>query len=176
MPMKKLFLLLITTSFVFLNSDAQNPWELGVEYQRSIGQGFSDHIGGVRYESFSGKGSFSVGIQYQFSSKKSYSVSKGYALYAGYRYAFGKITTGNNPFIGARVRFSLQNFDGKTSLNSLLITPSAEAGYHFVFAKRIAAAPYLGYGYTLKLSKDYNSLDEDVGTRFLPGISASYRF
>lgn len=175
-PMKKNIPFAVFALFIFYYSHGQNPWELGVEYQRSIGKGFNDHLGGVRYENFKQKGSFSLGIQYQFSSQKSYSVSRGYALYLGYRYAFSNNFTGNTPFVGARIRFSLQNFDGKTSLNSLLITPSAEAGYHFIFAKRFFGAPMLGYGYTIKLSKDYNSLDEDIGGRILPGLSAGYRF
>lgn len=174
--MKKYFIILFTATILTSVSWSQKPWELGAEYQRSIGKGFSDHLGGIRYESFNNKNSFSIGLQYQFSSNKSYSTSRGFALYAGYRYAFGSNTKGNNPFVGARVRFSFQNFDGKTILNSLLITPSAEAGYHFVFAKHFFGAPMLGYGYTIKLSKDYNSLDEDVGGRFLPGLSAGYRF
>jgi len=162
--------------FSMLNSLAQNPWELGAEYQRSMGKGFYDHMAGARYEMFKNKNSFSVGVLYQFSSAKSYSTSRGFALYTGYRYAFGSNIKGNNPFAGARVRFSFRNFDGKSILNSLFITASAEAGYHFIFAKHFYGAPMLGYGYTFKISKDYNSLDEDIGGRFLPGISAGYRF
>ena len=50
------------------------------------------------------------------------------------------------------------------------------AVYHLVFAKRIYAAPSVGYGYTLKISKDYNSMDEDNGGRVIPSLSAGYRF
>jgi len=70
----------------------------------------------------------------------------------------------------------MENVDGKTNLNSFFITPFAEAGYHFMFAKSFYAAPSVGYGYSIKLTKEYNSLDEDVGKRFIPSLSAGYRF
>jgi hypothetical protein len=174
--MRQLTLLVLFSLPASLVVHSQNPLELGVEYQRSMGKGYYDHLAGIRGESIQNKSSFSGGIFYQFSSNKSYSVSRGFGCYAGYRYSFGSNITGNNPFIGARIRFTFQNFEGKTILNSFLITPSAEAGYHFSFAKNFYAAPALGYGYTIKLTKEYNSLDEDEGGRFLPGISTGYRF
>ncbi len=157
-------------------SQAQNPFELGAEYMRSLGQGYNNTIGAVRGETFRNKSSFSIGLTYHFSSAKSYSVSKGFGMYAGYRYAFGKIPDGNDPFLGARLMFSFENFEGKTSLNSLMFTPVAEAGYHFIFAKNFFAAPAFGFGYTIKITKEYNSLDEDEGKRFIPMVSAGYRF
>lgn len=170
-----LFLIVITTT---LTSQAQKPFELGAEYMRLIGKGYNNAKAAVRGESFNNKSSFSGGITYQLASKKAYSVSHGFGVYIGYRYAFSDkiITKGSSPFAGARVLFSLENFEGKTSRNSLLITPFAEAGYHLVFAKRIYAAPSVGYGYTLKISKDYNSMDEDNGGRVIPSLSAGYRF
>lgn len=159
---------------------AQHPFELGGEFIRASGQGYTTNKVAVRYESygnsFTNKNSYSIGITKAFASGKSYSVSRGFGLYIGYRRAFGNNLKGNNPFAGARVLFSLENFEGKTSRNSLLITPWAEAGYHVTFLKRVFAAPSLGYGYTFKFSKDYNSLDEDVGKRFIPSASLGYRF
>jgi hypothetical protein len=155
---------------------AQNQKELGAEYIRFFGQNHKTTKVAARGETFSNRNSFSIGITYQLASGKSYSVSKGFGIYAGYRYAFGKDTTGSNPFAGARILFSFENFEGQTRRNSLFITPWAEAGYHLVFAKRFFAAPSVGYGFSFKFSKDYNSLDEDVGKRFIPSVSAGYRF
>lgn len=159
---------------------AQKPFELGGEYIRASGQGYATNKAAVRYESYgdsyTNRNSFSIGITKAFASGKSYSVSRGFGLYGGYRRAFGKNLKGNNPFAGFRLLFSFENFEGKTSRNSLLITPWAEAGYHLTFLKRVFAAPSLGYGYTFKFSKDYNSLNEDVGKRFIPSVSAGYRF
>jgi hypothetical protein len=45
-----------------------------------------------------------------------------------------------------------------------------------VFAKHYFGAPSIGYGYTIKFSKDYNSLNEDVGGRIIPSASAGYHF
>ncbi len=155
---------------------AQNPAEIGGEYMRSMGQGYTNNIAAGRYETFRSKNSYSFGITYHFSSKKSYSVSKGFGIYAGYRYSFSSNINGNSPFAGARVMFSFENFEGKTSLNSLMATPVAELGYHFVFGERIFAAPAFGFGYTIKITKEYNSLDEDEGKRYIPSIAAGYRF
>lgn len=176
--MQRVITILLAT-ITIQTSQAQKPFELGGEYLRFMGQGFFNSAkAAARGESFNKKSSFSAGITYQLGSKKAYSVSHGFGLYIGYRYAFSNkiITKGSSPFAGARVLFSLENFEGKTSHNSLFITPWAEAGYHFIFAKHIYAAPAIGYGYTLKLSKDYNSMQEDDGPRFIPGISAGYRF
>lgn len=174
--MAKLILILFVTMLITDSIDAQKPFELGAEYMRSFGKGYNSARAAVRGESFNNKSSFSVGITYQLASKQSYSVSRGFGLYLGYRYAFSNKTPGNSPFLGARVLFSLENFEGQTSNNSLFITPWAEAGYHFIFAKSFFAAPAIGYGFTKKMSKDYNSLNEDDGGRFIPSLSAGYRF
>lgn len=167
---------IICILLIISNVTAQSPKELGAEYIRFFGQNHKTTKVAARGESFSSKNSFSIGITYQLASGKSYSVSKGFGIYFGYRYAFGKDTTGNNPFAGARILFSFENFEGQTRRNSLFITPWAEAGYHLVFAKHFFAAPSIGYGFSFKFSKDYNSLDEDVGKRFIPSLSAGYRF
>ena len=161
---------LIQSIFAFLlingNSQAQNPFELGAEYIRSSGKGYSTTKVAARGESFNDK----------LASSKAYSVSTGFGMYVGYRHAFGTNTNGNNPFAGARILFSLEDFEGKTRQKSLLVTPMAEAGYHFIFANRFYGAPSVGFGYTIEFSKGYNSLDEDVGKRFIPSLSAGYRF
>ncbi|MDZ4793477.1 MAG: hypothetical protein SGI83_04290 [Bacteroidota bacterium] len=173
--MNKRFAFLFTAAFLTLHCSAQKPFELGAEYMRSFGKGYNSARAALRGESFSNKSSFSAGLTYQLASKKSYSVSRGFGLYVGYRYAFSNKTPGNSPFLGARVLFSLENFEGQSSSNSLFITPWAEAGYHFIFAKYFFAAPSVGYGFTRKMSKDYNSLNEDDGGRFIPSLSAGYR-
>lgn len=167
-----LFLLLITVIF---NATAQTRTELGAEYIRSMGKGYNHAKAALRGESFNVKNSYSVGITYQLGSKKAYSVSHGFGLYIGYRYSFS-IKTASSAFAGARVLFSLENFEGQTRQNSLFITPWAEAGYHIGIVKRYYAAPSLGFGKTFKISKDYHSLDEDNGPRLMPSVSAGYRF
>jgi hypothetical protein len=174
--MKKFFLLLPVLFMLSTNSFSQNPFEIGAEYIRTTGQMHSGARAAGRYESFNNKNSFSVGITMQIPSKKSYSVAHGYGLYFGYRYSFSNNIKGNTPFAGARVLFSLENFEGQTSKNSLFVTPWAEVGYHFVFGKHLYAAPCIAYGKEIKLSKDYHSLDEDNGGRLMPGVSAGYRF
>jgi hypothetical protein len=166
-----LFLLLV----IGVTAKAQNPFEVGAEYIRSVGQGYNHAKAALRSETFSNKNCFSLGLTYQLSSKKAYSVSHGFGLYLGYRYSFSIKKPGNSPFAGARVLFSLENFEGQTKQNSFFITPIAEAGYHFMFAKNFFAAPTVGYGKTIKISKDYHSLDEDNGTRLIPSIAAGYR-
>lgn len=174
--MRKLTPLLIFFLLTALNAYSQKSWELGAEYMRPIGKGFNGSIAGPRFESYKNKSSFSMGLTYHFSSKKSYSVSKGFGIYAGYRLGFGTDLNGSNPFAGVRVLFSLENFEGKTNLNSLMVTPMVEIGYHYVSKKNIFATGSVGGGYTFKRSKDYNSLNEDEGGRIIPAIAAGYRF
>lgn len=175
--MFKQLLFIFAVTLVALSCHAQRPFEVGAEYIRAIGKGYNTAKVAARGESFNtNKNSYSAGITYQLSSNKAYSVSKGFGLYVGYRYSFSNKVIGNSLFAGARVLFSLENFEGQTNRNSLFITPWAEAGYHLLFIKRIYAAPSIGYGYTFKFSKDYNSLNEDDGGRILPSLSAGYRF
>ncbi|MGB3006194.1 MAG: hypothetical protein WBC06_06780 [Chitinophagaceae bacterium] len=174
--MKKQFNLAVISIFISINCYSQHPLETGAEYMRFFGKGYNHTKVAVRGETFNSKNSYSAGITYQLSSSKSYSVSKGFGLYFGYRYSFKSTVIGNNPFAGARILFSLENFEGQTNRNSLFITPWAEAGYHLLFIKHIYAAPSIGYGYTFKISKDYNSLNEDNGGRIIPSLSAGYRF
>jgi hypothetical protein len=174
--MKKHFITILLILILAVSGFAQKPWEFGGEFMKSIGKGFIGNIAGARYESFKNKNSFSIGLTYHFSGKNSYSSSKGIGMYVGLRHGFGNDINSSNPFFGIRALFSFENFDGKTSLNSLMVTPIAEAGYHFLFGKSLYTAPVLGWGYTIKITKEYNSLDEDIGGRFLPGISAGFRF
>ena len=82
---------LIQSIFAFLlingNSQAQNPFELGAEYIRSSGKGYSTTKVAARGESFNNKNSFSAGITYQLASAKAYSVSTGFGMYVGYRHS-----------------------------------------------------------------------------------------
>ena len=170
--------LVLSTSalFLILIGSAQNPWELGAEYSKPIGKGYKSNIAGLRYENFGNKIGFSVGLTYHFSTRDAYGGFKGYGIFAGIRNYFGNNEKGNHPFIGARVLFAFENFEGKTSLGSLMFTPSAEAGYHFVFGKHFFTSPTIGYGYQIKITKEYNSRNDDVGGRIIPGLSAGYIF
>jgi len=174
--MRRLSLFICLSFVVHSAALSQNLFELGAEYMRTIGKQHNAHIAGPKGELFSNKNSFSVGITYNFSANSSYSVAKGFGIYGGYRYAFGSNPNGNNPFAGIKILFSLVSWEGKSSLFSPMLTPVAEAGYHFIFAKNFFAAPAIGYGYTIRVIPDYNSLDEDVGGRVVPAIGAGYRF
>ena len=174
--MLKVFSLILLTSVITNFCNSQQAKEIGAEFQRSIGKGHSGNIASARYDSYKNKNSFNIGLTYHFSTKKSYSVSKGFGIYAGYRLGFGNNLKGSNPFAGLRMLCSFQNFEGKSILNSLLVTPIAEAGYHYVATKNIYVTASFGYGYTLKISKDYNSLDEDEGARMIPALAAGLRF
>jgi len=169
-------ILVILIIFLTLACFSQKPWELGGEYMRFMGTGYNSNLAGARYESFHNKTSFSLGLTYHFSTKSAYSGSKGFGMYTGFRNYFGNNENGSNPFIGLRVLFSFENFEGKTNLNSLFFTPMAEAGYHFVFGDNFFTAPSIGYGYTIKITKEYNSRDDDTGGRIIPSLSAGFRF
>ena len=175
--MRKLICLSILCFSFAVTAISQNPWELGAEYMRSMGKNFKSSHVGPRYETFNKKHSWVIGLTYNFSSKTSYSGYRGFGLYAGYRYGFMFNDKGTgNAFAGGRLWFSFDNFDGKTSLNSLFFTPMADVGYHFTFSTHYAVTPFVGYGFTKKITKEYNSLDEDFGGRLLPGIDLGYRF
>ena len=173
--MKNLIFLSLILISAF-TSQAQIPWELGGEFMRPMGKGYKSNIGAVRYERFNSKTSFSIGITYHFAPRDAYGGFRGYGAFAGFRNYFGNNLTGSKPFIGARVLFAFENFEGKTNLGSLMFTPSAEAGYHFVFGKHIFTTPSIAYGYQLKITKEYNTRDDDEGGRIIPGLAAGYRF
>jgi hypothetical protein len=172
--MHKLIIICICFLIICLNTFSQSIWELGAEYQHPIGKGASDNIAGIRTENYRNKSSWSIGLTYNFASK-SYSEYKGFGLYAGYRYAFGVKAKGNI-FAGLRAAFTFTNFAGKERAGGISFFPSAEAGYHFNFKKHWFASPSVGYGYIIKMTKEYNSLQEDEGGRVIPSISAGYKF
>ena len=170
----KLLILIFSVLFFTIKSPAQKPWELGGEYMKPIGKGYKSNIGGLRYEQFNNKTSFSIGLTYHFAPKDAYGGFRGYGLWIGFRNNFGD--SASTPFVGARLMFAFENFDGKTSLGSLMFTPMAEAGYHFVFGKHIFTTPSIGWGYQKKLTKEFNSRNDDEGGRIIPGLAAGYRF
>ena len=152
---------------------SQTEW--GAEGQHAFGKGANDNMLGGRYEGFNGKSSWSLGLTYNFSSEKSYSQYQGFGFYFGYRYGF-KLTQNGNPFVGFRASFSFNNFAGKEKENGSTITPTFETGYHFIFGTHVFTTPAIGYGYSIKLTKPNNSLQEDEGSRFITGLALGYRF
>ncbi len=173
--MQRLILTILAIQLSF-SLFSQQVFELGGEVLKSYGKGYGTTKVAGRGENFNNKNSFSVGITWQLASKKAYSVSTGFGIFAGYRRAFGNNLKGSNPFGGGRLLISLEDFEGKTRQKSVMITPIVEAGYHFVFGKRIFTSPAVGFGYTIEMSQGFNSLNEDVGKRFIPSLSAGYRF
>ena len=174
--MNKPIFLFVCSCTIGLAVYSQNPWELGAEGQRSFGQGYKKNMIGTRYETYNNKNSWSLGITYNLSSKETYSQYRGFGIYAGYRYGFGNNNKSGNAFAGARINFSFENFEGKSKVNGLSITPAAEVGYHIIFAKRFFASPCIGGGYTFRMTHINNSLQEDEGKRFIAGLSTGYRF
>jgi hypothetical protein len=174
--MLKHIFLLSSFFFFWLVANSQKPFEFGGEYIKMFGKGYNSTKAGARAERFSNKNSFSIGITYQLASKKAYSVSSGFGIYGGYRYAFNNDINDNSLFAGARFLLSFENFAGKSRDNSIMITPMGEFGYHFIFGKHLYTAPSLGFGYTVEFTHGNNSLDEDRGGRVIPSLSAGFRF
>ncbi|HYM92765.1 MAG TPA: hypothetical protein VET23_01390 [Chitinophagaceae bacterium] len=173
--MKKLITVLICLFVMTTIGFSQTEW--GAEAQHAFGKGANDNMIGGRYEGFSGRSSWGIGLTYNFSSKKSYSEYKGFGFSVGYRRGFKYNTSGNgNAFFGFRASFSFANFAGKEKANGTSITPTFETGYHIIFGSHVYTTPSLAYGYEIKLNKENNSLHEDEGSRFIPGISMGYRF
>ncbi len=173
--MKKLVSFFIVI-FIFTNPGFSQT-ELGPEAQHAFGKGANDNMIGARYENFHAKNSWSIGLTYNFSSEKSYSEYKGIGFYVGYRRGFSYNNSGNgNAFLGFRATFLFDNFAGKEKANGSSIMPTFEGGYQFLFGNHVYTTPSLGYGYEIKLAKENNSLQEDEGSRFIPGISMGYRF
>ena len=111
MQKKILFILIFLISF---SARSQQLFELGGEMLKSYGKGYGTTKVAARGENFNNKNSFSVGITWQLASKKAYSVSTGFGIFAGYRRAFGNNIKGSNPFGGGRLLISLEDFEGKT--------------------------------------------------------------
>ncbi|OQY93985.1 MAG: hypothetical protein B6D37_09620 [Sphingobacteriales bacterium UTBCD1] len=175
--MKKPAILFLTVLMSASTVFSQSISELGAEAMHAFGKGANDNMVGLRYEGFRNKNSWSIGLTYNFSSKKSYSEHSGFGLYAGYRRGFIYSSNGNsNAFLGFRAMFLFNSFAGKESYSSNYIMPVFEGGYHLIFMNHLYTAPSAGYGYAIKLSKDNNSLQEDEGSRFIPGVSLGYRF
>ncbi len=174
--MQKITRLVVLCLLISVSARSQQVFELGGEFLKSYGKGYGTTKVAARGENFNNKNSFSAGITWQLASAKAYSVSTGFGVYFGYRRAFGNNLKGSNPFGGGRLMLSFEDFAGKTRQKSIMITPMVEAGYHLVFAKRLYTAPSLGFGYTIEMSQGFNSLNEDVGKRFIPSLSAGYRF
>src|SRR4026209_1517796 len=118
----KSLILLVSILTLTLISRSQNPWELGAEYSKPIGKGYKSNIAALRYENFNNKIGFSIGLTYHFSPRDAYGGFKGYGLFAGLRNYFGNNIKGNNPFVGLRLLFAFENFEGKTNLGSLMFT------------------------------------------------------
>ncbi|MBS1621062.1 MAG: hypothetical protein JST10_02355 [Bacteroidetes bacterium] len=173
--MKKVAALLIC---VFgLMTVCYSQTEFGPEVQHTFGKGASDNMFGLRYEGFRARNSWNIGLSYNFSSKKSYSQSKGIGFYIGYRRGFSYNNSGNgNAFLGFRSTFLFDSFMGKEKSKGSFIMPTFEGGYQFLFGNHVYATPAAGYGYKIKLNKEFNSLQEDEGGRFIPGISIGARF
>ncbi len=173
--MYKLITFIIGSFFFSIIGFSQT--ELGGEAQHAFGKGANDNMIGGRYEGFSNKNSWGIGLSYNFSSKKTYSEYKGIGFYVGFRRGFSYNNSGNgNAFLGFRATFLFQNFSGKEKANGTSFMPTFEGGYQFLFGNHVFTTPSIAYGYSIKLTKENNSLQEDEGSRFIPGISMGYRF
>ena len=70
--MQKIISFLIICSVITISAHAQQRREIGAEFQRSFGKGYSGNMAGPRYESYKNKNSFNIGLTYHFPTKKSF--------------------------------------------------------------------------------------------------------
>ncbi len=158
---------------------SQNPWELTGEYQHGFGKNYNVNSLGPRYEVYSNKSSWSLGITYTFSSQgkeKNIERSKGLGLYAGYHYGLSYGISGNL-FGGVRTSFTFGK--NKNGEKYTLFTPYLETGYHYTsqdFGRGGVFTPFVSLGYDLRLNPDEQSKASHQGVVVAPGISMGYRF
>jgi hypothetical protein len=151
-------------------SAASAQSEYSAEYVFGLAKNYHENIIGGRYEGFSSKNSWGLGIDYNFSS-----LSKGWAIYADYHYAPAFGLTGNS-FAGIRTAFTFSKHN--KGENYIVWTPSVQFGYHYTsqdFNKGGAITLYGALGYDVDLSSG-KAKDVHKGAIFLPGITAGYRF
>lgn len=177
--MKKSIVILLCCCIIGIPGFTQHPWELTGEYQHGFGKNYNVNILGPRYEVYSNKSSWSLGITYTFSSqgtKGNIEKGNGIGVYAGYRYGLSYGISGDL-FGGIRTAFTFSK-DGNGKRYSLF-TPSFETGYHYTsqdFGKGGVFTPFVSLGYDVKLNPDDQSKASHKGIVVAPGMTIGYRF
>jgi hypothetical protein len=173
--MKKLSILFATA--IFFISAAYSQTEFGADYRYSGGGSFSQHSIGGSVENFSGKNSWIIGINYNFSNfgeGKEANSGSGLGIFAGYRYGFSYGSSGNL-FGGADFSFVFnKNHQGKSYT---VLSPSLEFGYHHTFnhfGKGAFASPAVGIGYNFELGQKEEYFEE--AAFFRARTTIGYRF
>ncbi|MDP4260907.1 MAG: hypothetical protein Q8941_00135 [Bacteroidota bacterium] len=168
---------------------SQHPSEISGEYQHGFGKSYNTNSIGLRYEGYdnnnsrntnnSNKGSWSLGVNYTFSSLRAANETakgRGIGVFAGYRYGL-KYGISGNLYGGIRTAFTFSK-DAPGSQYSLF-TPSLEFGYHYTsqdFGKGGAFTSFVALGYDIKMAADGKAKGVHEGAIFSPGISVGYRF
>ncbi|HYM92766.1 MAG TPA: hypothetical protein VET23_01395 [Chitinophagaceae bacterium] len=177
--MKKSIIIFICCCTTGIFSYSQNPYEFTAEYQHGFGKNFNENSIGPRYEVYSNKSSWSLGINYTFSSLgsgKNAGKGNGVEVYAGYHYGLSYGISGDL-FGGVRTSFTFGK-DGEGNKYTLF-TPSLETGYHYTtqdFKKGGVFTPFISLGYDVKVNSKESSKAAHEGPVFSPGISIGYRF
>jgi hypothetical protein len=172
------FLFIIACSLVFpgyLNAQS----EYSGEYVHGFAKNRDQNYLGARYEGFSDRNSWGIGLYYSFGSFRKDNEKQhacGWGLYADYRYALDFGLTGN-PFAGLRTAFSFEK--NRKGEKYTLWSPSLQFGYHYTaqdFNEGGAFTPYAALGYDKILGDHASTNSTYQGFVFLAGFTAGYRF
>lgn len=187
--MKTLFIFFLTTISLVAQDTVTKPFgrlDVGIEFQ-----GYpTGIIPGVRIEAgLHRRNSISLRIGYNWIRHGNFGVHEdergdGWGFTLGYRHYFGKRVM-RGFFLGVKNDFWFNTLDWRDSIGKpteitgttriVVIQPTAEAGFNFVFARhRIAIAPTIAFG--VEINAITNGAPVGQGTILLWGFTASYRF
>lgn len=187
--MKQVIGILLSVCIFPLYSISQHPNEISGEYKLSFGKNYNAGNVGAVYEVFdnnnsrntngANKGSWSLGINYAFSSTrmdKEKAKGKGFGLWMSYRYGL-KYGLSGNLYGGIRTAFTFSKDDPGNKYS--IFTPSLELGYHYTaqdFGKGGAFTSFVALGYDVKMTGDKKTKALHEGIILSPGITVGYRF
>ena len=169
-------IILFALSFLFMIK-IHSQTELGADYRYSGGKGFSQHSIGASMENFSGKNSWTLGVNYNFSNFSSARKSdngSGVGIFAGYRYGFAYGNSGN---LFGGVDFTLTFNKDKQGNSFTVLSPAIEMGYHHTFnnfGKGAFGSPSIGVGYNFEAGQKDEEFDESAFIR--ARMTVGYRF
>ena len=167
---KNIFPLILLLSVSII---ANSQTEIGVEYQHGFGKSYHSNSIGSLYEGFSsGRSSWQLGANYNFSSGTT--KNSGFGISAGYRFGYGYGNSGNI-FTGVRLSFTFYKDEKDSGFTQF--TPSLEGGYHYTFnnfSKGGFFTPSIAYGHNFNFGSE-GSKDDEVNL-FIVRMSGGYRF
>ena len=173
--MSKLIILSTLSALFCIAASAQT--EFGIDYRYRGAKDFSQHSIGAGMENFSGKSSWTLGVNYNFSDfgfGKNADKGGGFGVFAGYRYGFSYGGSGNL-FGGLDLQLTFNKDNQDKSFT--ILSPSLEFGYHHTFnhfGKGAFASPAFGIGYNIQVGQNQENFDE--GAFFQARTTIGYRF